>query len=69
MAIISISVPDDNCRNCDFLSTCSYSNYYDDTRYKCNIFKLDISNFHKCMACKLLSAKGKIHNEKDTDLV
>ena len=58
MAFITLSVPDDTCRDCDFLSTYSYSNYYDYTRYKCNIFKLDISNFQKCISCKLLSTKG-----------
>lgn len=57
MSVIKISVPDKDCKNCDFLSHSSYESHYQSyqERYYCMIFKCDIHNNEKCMACKMLT--------------
>lgn len=56
MSKITIRVPDgDKCANCDYISHSYYENamrHSIDT-YSCSIFKCEIKNGKKCIACKL----------------
>ena len=59
MVEIKVSVPDENCKGCNFLVYSSYETSYQcyQERYYCQIFKCDIKRNEKCMACKLLTTK------------
>lgn len=57
MKAITVYVPDNGCKGCDFLS---YS--YDESCYMsyqercyCTIFKCDIEKKQRCMACKMFA--------------
>lgn len=59
MAEITLVVPDENCKGCDFLAYSSYKSSYQcyQERYYCQIFKCNIANNKKCLSCKLLSTR------------
>lgn len=59
MAELRISVPDENCRGCEFLAHSSVETNYQEYQefYYCQIFKCDIKQHEKCMACKMLTIK------------
>ena len=57
MKAITVYVPDNGCKGCDFLS---YS--YDESCYMsyqercyCTVFKCDIERKQKCVACKMFA--------------
>ena len=54
MTEITLVVPDENCKGCDFLMNTSYD--YQERLY-CRIFQLRIDEYKKCLSCKLLSTK------------
>lgn len=62
MAEIKITVPDENCKGCDFLATSSYEIHYQEYQesHYCQIFKCNINRNEKCMACKMLTIKKEV---------
>lgn len=54
MAEITLVVPDENCKGCDFLTDVSYT---PQEQYYCRIFKLKIEDCKKCLSCKLLTTR------------
>ncbi len=65
MAVIKVCVPDNDCKECDFLSISSYESHYQNyqEKYYCMIFKCDIKKNQKCMACKMLTVDGTPQKE------
>ena len=57
MKAITVYVPDNDCKGCAFLSHSSYESHHQSyqERYYCTIFKCDIEQNQKCMACELLA--------------
>lgn len=58
MAEITLVVPDENCKDCDFKSCSTYENHqnYVEKNF-CRIFSCNIYDNKKCTSCKLLTKK------------
>ena len=60
MTTITVLVPDgDTCKGCDYKDHSSYEYAYQcyEEKDTCNIFKCEIKNNKKCIACKMLAKK------------
>ena len=66
MKEIKVQVPDNDCKDCDFLSCSYYGNSCKDyqEKYYCTIFKCDIERKQKCIACKMFAQSVKRDGEQ-----
>jgi hypothetical protein len=66
MALIKIHVPDDDCKECNYLIERQRDYYSYVTERYCSIFRANIEGYNKCCPCNALSEKEGKCDDSET---